>query len=450
MKKGSQLTLTVSELGENGDGIAFEKNNFRVYISGAIPGDKVLSLVTESFKTYAKAKILKILEFSPERVKPECQVCGICGGCQIQQMNYFSQLELKRQIVKKNLQIPDFEIFNTIGSENIFRYRNKALIPFALDENMKIVAGIYAKNSHEIVDYKDCKLGVKENETVIKIIISHLKKYGIKPYNEKTLSGVLRHVLIRKAFFTGEIMVSLIINAEELPFENQLVESLKSGVEGLKTVCINPNMQNTNVIKGENYRTIFGSGYITDFIGDVKFKISPLSFYQINTLQIKVLYDKVLEFAQLTGNETVFDVYCGVGTISLFLAKKSKKVYGVEIIPQAIEDAKQNAEINNISNAEFLCGKAEEVIPEIIENQNIKADVVIVDPPRKGCEETLLRSIVKIKPKNFVYVSCNPKTLGRDIKFLIENGFVLEKVQPLDMFPHTVHVETIAKLRIEN
>ena len=260
----------------------------------------------------------------------------------------------------------------------------------------------------------------------------------------------MRHVLIRKAFFTGEIMVSLIINAEELPFENQLVESLKSGVEGLKTVCINPNMQNTNVIKGENYRTIFGSGYITDFIGEVKFKISPLSFYQINTLQIKVLYDKVLEFAQLTGNETVFDVYCGVGTISLFLAKKSKKVYGVEIIPQAIEDAKQNAEINNISNAEFLCGKAEEVIPEIIENQNIKADVVIVDPPRKGCEETLLRSIVKIKPKNFVYVSCNPKSLARDIKFLRENGFVLEKVQPLDMFPHTVHVETIAKLKIES
>ena len=287
---------------------------------------------------------------------------------------------------------------------------------------------------------------MEENAEIVKTVISHLKKFGIKPYNEKTCQGVLRHILIRKGFFTGELMVSLIINAMELPYENELAKTLTEKNKNIKTVCITPNLLNTNVINGKEFRTVYGGGFITDFIGKVKFKISPLSFFQINPLQTVRLYKKVLEFAALTGKETVFDLYCGVGTISLFLAGKAKKVYGVEIIPQAIENARENAALNGISNADFFCGNADEIVFDLVENKQVKADVVVVDPPRKGCSEELLKTVIKLQPKTFVYVSCNPESLARDLKVLTSNGFVLKKVQPVDMFPHTVHVETVCLL----
>ena len=446
MKTNTILNLKISEIGKDGDGIAKVNENFCVYIPFALPGDKVSAEITESYKTYAKAKILKFFEFSPSRVKTKCQFVELCGGCQIQQMKYSEQLNLKKKIVETCLQTFGVKIEETLPSENIFRYRNKSLIPVSKDVNKNIIAGIYKKDSHEIISCPDCKIGIKENEKIIKTVISHLEQYNIEPYDENTCTGILRHILIRKGFFTNEVMISLIVNAEKLPHENELVKKLTENNGNIKTVCITPNLQNTNVINGKEFRTIYGEGFITDYIGKIKYKISPLSFFQINPKQTVKLYEKVLEFAALTGKETVFDLYCGVGTISLFLAQKAKKVYGVEIIPQAIENAKENAEINRISNAEFLCGNAGEIFNRLVENQKVKADVVVVDPPRKGCEEELLKTVLKLKPKKFVYVSCNPVSLARDLKFLTENGFVLEKVQPADMFPHTVHVETVCLL----
>ncbi|MEE3447881.1 MAG: 23S rRNA (uracil(1939)-C(5))-methyltransferase RlmD [Bacteroidales bacterium] len=446
MKTGIKLTLNVLDLGEDGDGVAKVNENFCVYVPHALPGEKVSVLITESYKTYAKGKLLKIFNFSPLRVKTPCGFVELCGGCQIQQMKYSEQLILKKKIVENCLKSFGVKVEETLPSENVFRYRNKALIPVSKDVNGNIIAGIYKKDSHEIISCPDCKIGIKENEEIIKTVISHLKKYGIEPYDEKTCKGVLRHVLIRKGFFTGELMVSLIVNALELPYETELVKELTENNENIKTVCITPNLQNTNVINGKEFRTVYGGGFITDYIGSIKFKISPLSFFQINPKQTVKLYEKVLEFADLTGKEPVFDLYCGVGTISLFLAQKAQKVYGVEIIPQAIENAKENAAINGISNAEFLCGNAGEIFNRLVENQKVKADVVVVDPPRKGCEEELLKTVLRLKPKKFVYVSCNPVSLARDLKFLTANGFVLEKVQPADMFPHTAHVETVCLL----
>lgn len=446
MKTNTVLNLKISGIGIDGDGIAEINPNFSVYVPGAAEGEILKVRITEAHKTYARAEILKILSPSKSRVKPFCKLSDLCGGCQLQHIDYNYQLIVKQRIVKQCLDFFDGEIFKTLPSENVFRYRNKALIPFSKDKSGKITAGIYAKNSHEIINCTDCPTVFEEADKILQTVVLHLEKYGIEPYDEKTLSGVLRHVLIRKGFFTDELMVSLIINAEKLPQENELLNSLVQKISNIKTVCICPNLQNTNVINGKSYRIIYGEGFITDFIGKIKYKISPLSFFQINSFQTVRLYEKVLDFAALTGQETVFDLYCGVGTISLFLAQKVKKVYGVEIVPQAIENAKENAALNGISNAEFFCGNAEDVIPDMVENKGVTADVVVVDPPRKGCDKKLLETIIKLKPKKFVYVSCNPVSLSRDCKFLTSNGFKIEKVQPVDMFPHTAHVETVCLL----
>lgn len=453
MKPNTKLNLKISELGINGDGIARINDKFVVYVNNAIPGDEVKANVTDVFKTYAHAEIVSVQSPSKFRVKTKCSKVNFCGGCQIQQMDYKQQLVFKQNLVKNNIeniaQVADYEMFDALGCGNVFRFRNKALIPFGVDNNGKIVAGFFAKRSHEIIDCQDCVIGVEENQLVIETIISHLEKYRIKPYDEKSHEGVFRYVLIRKAFATNELMVSLILNSDKIDYEKELVESLISKLPTIKSVSINMNTENTNVIKGSELRNIFGEGYITDFIGDIKFKISPLSFYQVNSVQTKLLYNKALEFANLKGDEVIFDLYCGVGTISLFLAKHAKKVYGVEILPQAIDDANENARINAIENAEFICGKSELVVPELIEKQGVKADVVVVDPPRKGCDKSLLQTIITMKPKKLVYVSCDSSTLARDIKVLTISGFKLKKVQPVDMFPHSVHIETVALLTME-
>jgi 23S rRNA (uracil1939-C5)-methyltransferase len=340
----------------------------------------------------------------------------------------------------------DHEIPGTIGCKNIFVFRNKAIYPVAKNSDGEIVAGFYARRSHQIVSSKECPVGTDENSAIIAIILEHLNRCNIEPYDEFTHSGTVRYIMIRKAFATGEIMVSIVINDNILPNHNQLIDKLLSAVKNVKDISIVVNCDNTNRIRGERVVALHGDGYITDMIGGIKYRISPLSFYQVNSFQTKVLYDKVLELAGLTGEETVFDLYCGVGTISLYMARHCKKVYGVESIPQAVADARQNSEINNIHNVEFLEGKAEEIIPDLVQQKGIKADVVIVDPPRKGCDKVLIDTIIKMHPSRLVYVSCDSKSLARDLKILQDNGYKTKHVQPVDMFPHTVHVETVALL----
>jgi len=326
-----------------------------------------------------------------------------------------------------------------------YRYRNKAQFPIGQDKEGNPVAGFYAGRTHSIISCNDCLLGHTVNESVLKIVLDHMKKYHIPAYNEETGTGLIRHVLIRVGFATGEIMVCLVLNGRRLPKQEKLVEELVK-IEGMTSITCNVNTEKTNVILGTELIPVWGQLYITDHIGDIAYQISPLSFYQVNPEQTKKLYDTALSYAELTGNETVWDLYCGIGTISLFLAKNAKKVYGVEIIPQAIENAKNNAALNGIENAEFFVGKSEEVLPEYYKKNGGYADVIVVDPPRKGCDETLLESIVQMRPMRVVYVSCDSATLARDLKYMAEHGYEVKKVQPVDMFGHSVHVECVVQL----
>lgn len=446
MKKNQEFTVLIEDIGVNGEGIG-KADGYPLFIKDTVPGDIVQGIVTKAQSKYGYGRALKIITPSPDRVEALCPIAKRCGGCQLQEMSYERQLVYKREKVRNNLdrigKLKGYTLHDTIGCENHYRYRNKSQFPIGKNKEGRIIAGFYAGRTHEIIECKDCLIGIEENKEILKIIIGHMEKYGIEPYDEKTHKGLVRHVLIRKGFATGEIMVSVVINGDKIMACEELVGNLVENIEGMKDISLNINKQRTNVILGDRVVTLYGDGYITDFIGDVKFRISPLSFYQVNPAQTRVLYGKALEYAGLTGEETVFDLYCGVGTISLFLARSAKKVYGVEIVPQAIEDAKVNAGINGIDNVEFFVGKAEEVIPELYENEGIQADVVVVDPPRKGCDERLLETIVRMEPRRVVYVSCDSATLARDLRYLSENGFGVEEVQPADMFAQGVHVETV-------
>lgn len=449
MKKNQEFTVTIEDTGVNGEGIG-KADGYTLFVKDTIPGDVIRGIVTKDRGKYGYGRLAEIITPSPDRIEPECPVARQCGGCQIQEMSYDRQLAYKKQKVKNNLdrigRLTDYTIYDTLGCKSPFRYRNKAQFPIGRNREGKIIAGFYAGRTHAIIECEDCKIGIEENKDILKVIISHMEKYNIEPYNEETHKGLVRHVLIRKGFKTGEIMVSIVINGTSVREQDMLVSQLLKSVPAIKDISLNINKEKTNVILGGKLVNLYGNGYITDYIGDVKFRISPLSFYQVNPAQTEVLYGKALEYACLTGSETVFDLYCGVGTISLFLAKSAKKVYGVEIVPQAIDDAKVNAELNNIDNAEFFVGKAEEVIPDLYENKGITADVVVVDPPRKGCDERLLKTIVDMAPERVVYVSCDSATLARDLKYLSENGFKVEKVQPVDMFGNSVHCECCVRL----
>ena len=331
-----------------------------------------------------------------------------------------------------------------IGMDELFHYRNKAQFPVGRNKEGKIVTGFYAGRTHNIIENRDCALGVAENKEVLDRVIAHMEKYGIEPYNEAT-GKLVRHVLIRYGYFTKEVMVCLILNGNKLPKEEQLVKSLCE-IPGMTSITINVNKKRSNVILGEEIRLLWGQEYITDRIGDISYQISPLSFYQVNPMQTQKLYAKALEYADLHGEETVWDLYCGIGTISLFLAQKAKFVRGVEIVPAAIENAKENAKLNGLENTEFFVGKAEEVLPREYKKNGVYADVVVVDPPRKGCDETLLETMVEMNPERIVYVSCDSATLARDLKYLCERGYELRKVCPVDQFGMTVHVESCALL----
>ncbi len=450
MKKNDELVVEIVDIGINGEGIG-KVDGYTLFVKDAIMGDKAKVKITKPSKNYAYARLVEVIEPSKHRVEPVCPVARSCGGCQIQEMSYESQLEFKKRKVENNIRrigkVEDFEIYDTLGMKNAFRYRNKAQFPIRRGKDGRIIAGFYAGRTHSIVECMDCVIGIEENKDVLDIVIKHMEKYGIEPYDEESHKGLVRHVLIRKGFKTGEIMVSVVINGDKLKGAEELVDRLVAGVAGMKDISTNINKEKTNVILGEKVVNLYGDGYITDYIGDVAFRISPLSFYQVNPVQTEVLYGKALEYAGLTGDEVVFDLYCGVGTISLFLAKAAKKVYGVEIVPEAIEDARVNAKINGIENTEFFVGKAEDVIPRLYKEKGIRADVVVVDPPRKGCDEVLLETIVEMEPKRLVYVSCDSATLARDIAFLRERGFGVDGVQPVDMFPSSVHTEVITLLQ---
>ena len=462
--KNDTVRLIITDIGTNGEGIG-RVDGYTLFIKDAIIGDVVEAKIIKAKKNYGYARLMNIITPSKDRIEPVCPVARQCGGCQIQEMDYQAQLRFKQELVKNNIErighISDYQMMPVIGMDEPFHYRNKAQYPVGMDKDGNIVMGFFAGRTHHIIDNTDCALGAKINSRILGIIKEYMQDNKIKPYDEDKHAGTVRHILIRNGYHTDQIMVCLVINAESIKNSDDLVKRLKD-IDGMTSIMININRNKTNVILGDTCKILWGKSYIEDYICDIRYQISPLSFYQVNPKQTEKLYSKALEYAGLTGNETVWDLYCGIGTISLFMAAKARKVYGVEIVPQAIEDAKNNARLNNIDNAEFFVGKAEEVVPAFYEELSRKAasgdeeakrgihpDVVVVDPPRKGCEETLLETVVKMSPKRMVYVSCDSATLARDLKFMEEHGYKVEKVQAVDQFGNTVHVETVVKLSLK-
>ncbi|QEK16639.1 23S rRNA (uracil(1939)-C(5))-methyltransferase RlmD [[Clostridium] hylemonae] len=452
MKKNDMVKVTIEDIGVNGEGIG-KVDGYTLFIKDAVIGDVVEAKVTKAKKNYGYARLVNIADESEFRVTPRCDVARQCGGCQIQAMSYARQLEYKNEKVRNNLirlggvpqELLDEVMEPVCGMEEPYRYRNKAQFPVGTDREGNIITGFYAGRTHQIIPHMDCAIGRAENKEILNIIISFMKEFGLSPYDETSHKGLIRHILIRTGYRTGEIMVCIVINGNGIPHGDTLAERLAE-IPGMTSVTYSVNREKTNVIMGREAGLLWGQAYITDYIGDIKYQISPLSFYQVNPVQTERLYETALEYAGLHGDETVWDLYCGIGTISLFLAQKAKHVYGVEIVPQAIEDAKKNAQINGIENARFYVGKAEDVLPEKYENDGIHADIIVVDPPRKGCEESVLHTMVKMQPERIVYVSCDSATLARDVKYLRGSGYEVKRVKGVDMFPHTGHTEVVCLL----
>ena len=469
--KNDCVELTIEDIGVSGEGIG-KVDGYTLFVKDTVMGDVVRVKIMKAKKDDGYARLMDIIKPSEGRVEPACPIARQCGGCQIQAMNYNAQLKYKQKLVKDNLlrisgltEGVDYEMCEILGMDTPFRYRNKAQYPVGEDKDGNIVMGFYAGHTHSIIACPDddCMLGHRDNAFILNAVKEWMKEYRVRAYNENIHKGTVRHVLIRTGYHTDEVMVCLVTKKM---LRKEAADGLVKAIQKLKlnvaSLVVNINKEDTNVILGKECITLYGRPYIEDYIGDIKFQISPLSFYQVNPKQTEVLYNKALEFAGLKGNESVWDMYCGIGTISLFLAKKAGKVYGVEIVPQAIEDAKNNAKINNIDNAEFFVGKAEEVVPAFYKKQTgvqsdndstdskeydmTRPDVVVVDPPRKGCDKKLLDTIVSMSPDRIVYVSCDSATLARDLKLLVEYGYKVEKVQPVDQFGNTVHVETVVLL----
>ncbi|MCQ2496582.1 MAG: 23S rRNA (uracil(1939)-C(5))-methyltransferase RlmD [Lachnospiraceae bacterium] len=510
LKKNDEFEIDITDIGNDGEGIG-RYDGMAFFIKGAVIGDRILAGATKLKKTYGYARLVKVLEPSPFRVMPACSIAGRCGGCQLQPLSYEKQLEFKENKVRNDLirlgavnperfsyeekdtsDAGDSVIFHPIiGMSSPANYRNKGQFPVGCDKAGKLVTGFYAGHSHSIIDTDSCMIQHPITDYVMRAVRAYMTECGISAYDEEKAAvyaeknikkndlGLVRHVLTRVGFTTHELMVCVVINGRKLPKWEKLQEKIEEAIESYNRICrtadtkelisgyvenagldyrlaslsIDINTENTNVIMGNEVITLAGQPYIEDYIGDVKYRISPLSFYQVNPLQTKVLYSKALEYAALDSDDfvkkngrkpVVWDLYCGIGTISLFLAQKAEKVFGVEIVPQAIDDARMNAKINGINNAEFFVGAAEEVLPaKYSEAPSMRADVIVVDPPRKGCDEKLLNTLVKMEPERIVYVSCDPATLSRDVKFLEANGYELKEVQPVDQFPYSVHVETV-------
>ena len=447
-RKNDIVTLEIVDCGTDGEGIG-KADGFTVFVKDAVIGDTVTAKIMKAKKNYGYGRLKEILKPSPYRVEPICPSARQCGGCQLQAVSYEEQKAFKEKKLRGHLEriggFKELPMEPLIGMDEPYHYRNKAQFPVGRNKEGRIVTGFYAGRTHAIIENRDCALGIPQNKEVLDRVIAHMEKYNIAPYDEMTGKGLVRHIFVRYGFFTGELMVCLIINGQDLPHQKELVEKLGE-IPGMTSISLNINKKRNNVILGDKIKTIWGKEYITDKIGDISYEISPLSFFQVNPHQTWKLYSKALEYADLHGEETVWDLYCGIGTISLFLAQKAKFVRGVEIVPAAIEDARRNAHLNEIDNVEFFVGKAEEVLPREYEKNGVYADVIVVDPPRKGCDEMLLKTILKMQPKRVVYVSCDSATLARDLRFLCDNGYELKKVCGVDQFPQTVHVETVVLL----
>lgn len=448
LSKNKEYVVDIVDIGQGGVGIG-KYEGFTVFVEGGLIQDKVKVRINKSKKNYAVGDIVEIIEKSPFRVDRICSDdLKDCGGCQIQELDYNKQLELKtnevKQVISRIGKLENVEIHETIGMQSPCRYRNKAQFPIQ-NINGSTAIGFYKKKSHDVIPTDMCVIQHDINDKIIKIIKTYIQAYNVSIYNETTHTGVLRHLVTKVGFTTNEVMVVLVANGTNLPHLNELASVLKENILGFKTLVLNVNKAKTNVILGKENKVIYGNGKINDYIGDLVFEISPLSFFQVNPVQTEVLYNKALEYAELKENDTVFDIYCGIGSISLFLAQKAIKVYGIEIVEDAIKDAKINAKLNNLNNVEFYVGKAEEVVPKMY-SEGKTANVVVVDPPRKGCDEKVLDTIVSMKPDRVVYVSCNPSTLARDLAYLDERGYKCVEIQPVDMFPHTMHVECCAKI----
>ncbi len=451
INKNEIYTIKITDIGTHGEGIG-KINGYTLFVKNTLPEEEVKVLVLKVGKSYGYGKVIEIIKPSPYRMTPPCEAAGKCGGCTMQHISYTQQLCLKQNKVKQNIirigGFKDIDVLPIIGMEDPFRYRNKAQYPVTKDKN-GIKIGFYSLGSHKAIECNDCLIGSSKNEEILSAIKSFMKENNIAAYDEETGKGLVRHILIREGSYTGEIMVCLVINAARFKQKKELIAKLDK-INGIVSIVINFNTKKNNVIMGERCETIWGNDYITDKIGELTFKISAPSFFQVNPIQTYKLYSKVLEFANLKGSETIIDAYCGIGTISLFLAGNAKKVYGVEIIDAAIENAKENAKLNNIENAEFFAGKAENIIPTLYK-EGISPDIMVMDPPRKGCDKSLLELILSMKPKKIVYVSCDSATLSRDLKILCSTDeYKIEKVQPVDMFPHTYHVETVCLLSKQN
>ncbi|MFQ7518414.1 MULTISPECIES: 23S rRNA (uracil(1939)-C(5))-methyltransferase RlmD [Clostridia] len=448
LSKNKEYIVDIVDIGQGGVGIG-KYEGFTVFVDGGLVQDKIKVKITKSKKNYAVGDMIEIIEKSPFRVARKCsENLRQCGGCQIQELDYQKQLDIKtnevKQVISRIGKLDDVVIHDTLGMEHPFRYRNKAQFPIQKKDNMPVI-GFYKKKSHDLISTDECIIQHEVNDKIIKIIKTYIRAYNVSIYDEKTHKGLLRHVVTKVGFTTGEVMIVLVANGKKLPYLKELASVLKENIPGFKTLVVNVNTQKTNVILGKENIVAYGDGMIRDYIGELVFEISPLSFFQVNPLQTEVLYNKALEYANLGENDTVFDIYCGIGTISLFLAQKAKKVYGIEIVEDAIKDAKRNAKINNMDNVEFYVGKAEEVVPKMYK-EGKRANVVVVDPPRKGCDEKVLDTIISMQPDRVVYVSCNPSTLARDLAYLNERGYKCHEIQPVDMFPHSVHVENVAWL----
>ncbi len=453
MKKNEIIEVDIIDNGFKGEGIAkFE--DYTIFIPGLIKGEVAKVKILKVQKDIAYAKIEEIITKSKYRVEPDCPTYEKCGGCDLRHMSYLQTIRLKKDALLKTLrkelgdELDSIKINKFVDMDYPFYYRNKLQFPVGVGEDGKAIMGVYSERSHRIIPTTDCKIQNELAQEIAQSIIEFMNNNNIPAYDEKTLEGIVRHIIIRTAYSTEEIMITLVVNDMAVPKEKELVKFLTQKYRKIKTIVKNLNDQNTNVILGDTTQVIYGDGYIFDYLGEYRFKISPLSFYQVNPIQTEKLYDVAINKAKLNGKENVFDLYCGIGTIGLFASRKANKVYGIEVIPEAIVDAKRNAVINNVKNIEFIAGEVESELPKILKEENISPDVVFVDPPRKGCAASVIKKLLEVKPSRIIYISCNPATLARDLKLLSE-GYCIKEITPVDQFCYTHHVECVASLKLK-
>ena len=450
VEKNKEYIVDIVDNGFEGEGIA-KIDGFTVFIPNAIKGERIKILIVKVLSSHAFGKVIEVIEKSEHRVEEDCATYKRCGGCNLRHIDYEETLNMKQRVVQNlvNKSLKNkIEVKPTWGMGNPYYYRNKLQFPVGKDKDGNAIVGVFANRTHEIIQLEECMIQERQATQIAKDVVNLINKYRVSVYDEKNQIGLIRHIVIKTGFRSREVMVILVINGEALPFQNEIVKELTEKYNEIASVVLNVNNKNTNVILGEKNINILGNGYIEDFLGEYSFKISPLSFYQVNPVQAEALYNIAIENTEISKQDIVFDLYCGIGTITLFASKNAKKVYGVEIVEQAIKDAKENAKMNNIENVEFIAGDTEQILTDLIDNKKIIPDIIIVDPPRRGLDNTTINNILKIKPKKVTYISCNPATLTRDLS-LLEDLYEIKMIQPVDMFPYTSHVESVAVLELK-